>query len=690
MTGWEVRYRCTFVDFLDHTWRVDLLLYGYEGAIEEVGPGGFPVELNTLGEGDDEGGIKPREWTIEFMSQTNFQFINLFTCNARTYLMKLYKDNVLTGTGWVDPDNYSEEFTSVPYPSRIHCHDGLGELKDIDLSFTEDDNPTGAFNRSLLFYIYKALQATGLNLPINIASDITFKKKDGTIVTSGVFTEIHIDWRLFRTGESSYWSYYDILTSILGSFEGLRLFQESGAWWIERAGTMKTAEYDVEVYVNGEVGTPFKKTAIQPLTSNSVALPLRFGTDAELTIVPGWKKFRIAQEYGVKESILKAFNLDGNFYPDQWRTYQDLWYWTRSNIDLGHFTGKNFFKILGLVHDHSLSIPWANFLQSDTVYVTGSDDIKKLFDSWRGSTESFDGGNIGMELSIRYLCAKRNFVAADMNLRLWLTFDMIDENGNYWKAFNSGDDPDTGYTISEDRAWFAMMNHNIGGIEIVPKINEWTEYKIKIPQFYWDAPETDSLGFFVKIHKAVYAQGEGDFMDGLYVSNIKLGFYDLNDEKGQREIEETVDSDNRFVPGNVEVKFGETPGHWGMEEPYTGFEYTNRHVFLDSDGHAINDFGTVSGGIGSGLLAGVMRDALAMKHRLPLFKLRGSVRDNVNSMDFTSALQDYDSRNYIPTGMSRDVGMCELQAEWIQLKEVEQGAAGEFNWDFSNDFNIGT
>lgn len=692
MTGWGVRYRCTFMDFNGHTWRTDILLENYTGATEEVGGGGRPAEINTLGEGDSEAGIKPKEWLIEFNNLTSFQFMSMFTGTARDYLMELYKDGVLIGTGWVDPDNYSEEFTCEIYPSMIHCHDGLGELKN---KYFIPNYPTGSYLRSALSYLYYALQETGLDLPIYVATDITFSKKTGAEVLSQIFEELYIDWRIFRTGENTYFSYYDIITYILNSFEGHRLFQESGAWWIERAGAMKASQYDVDQYISGEYAGSVKKTSIQPLTSNSVAQVVRFGSDAELTIVPGWKRFTITHEFGVRNNILKFFNLEGEFYSDEWRTDNDLWSWTRNDISIVK-DDNSAVRIPGFIMDPTFWPPYMKSLQADMVQIIGKEDIEKLRMSW-GSTPWDNTTGIGMKLTITYMIKKGSYFPDSETLKMYARVVLKDSFGGCWNAYNNYTDPVTGeHTIEDKAAWFNPHGDDPNVIiEIDPVVNEWSVAEFTIGHVALrDIPlpyEPEWWGFYVKLYPVLSSLGEGDpEIEGLVIKSVALGWYDRGNREGTRTLVEVVNEKNRYVPSDLEVYFGETLGHWGKKLPKAGQQWMDKYIFQDASGDPVTVFGTKSAGLGAGLIAGIMRDTLTLKHNLPLFKLRGSLRDNPNTMDFCSMLQDYDGRKYNPTGMSRDAGMCELQAEWIQVREPEMEAGGEFNWDFSNDFNIGS
>jgi hypothetical protein len=664
------------MDYLGNSWVIDLLEEGYSGSVEEVKAGGQPMDITTLGEGDDESGIKAREWYIEFNNYTSFQFISLFTGTARDYLCEIYKNSTLVGSGWLDPDNYFEEFLPPVYPSRIHIHDGLGELRNV--YFSMPDNPGGAFNRSVIYYLHRALSQTELDLPIHIATDITFERSTGDVVSSRIFESLFLDWRIFRLGEDSWWNYYDILTYILKSFEGHRLFQEAGAWVIERAGVMKTAQYDVDQYSSsGEFVASVKKTSIMALTSNSVALPLRFDSDAELSIVPAWKRYTLAQEYGVKDNILKARSLWGKIFADDWRTDDDIWYWTRTGVTI--VNEDNAMRIVGFVKDEDLDPQFEKFIQSESVRITGSDIITLMRESWRK-------GYVLMRFTFEYFLRNRSYISSEESLRVFASVSLADDDGKVWNCFNNYDDVATGeHIVNPDYAWFDPAGNDPGVIiELIPQVNEWAiaSFSIPVPMLrnisnpylpgWWE--------FFVKFYPAVSSLDTGDDDDGLVIRSVKLGWIDEREDykEGKREITEELEVKNRYVPNPIEVRFGETPGHWGEGSDARGQEQMDLYVFFDQDGVYVSDYGTKSAGIMGGLLKSVMTLSLNLKHHRPCFKIRGTLRDNPDAMDFTSTLQDYDGRHYFPTGMNRYSGDNEVNAEWVEIKTGKPLLAEDF------------
>lgn len=680
--SWGVKYRAEIKDYLGDLWKVDILYDGYTGSITTVGSGNPPIEINFLDEGDEvSSGIKAKEWILKWNNVTSFQFLPLFTGTARDYLVKIYKNivlglnpgDVLVGSGWVDPDNFSEEFVPPIYPTNIHVNDGLGELKYI---YFEPDK-TGDFILPAMYFIHKALDSIGLDLPIYVAIDIMFQKQNGDIVDSRIFESMYIDWRIFREEEYTYWNYYDILQHILQSIEGARLFQEAGAWWIDRVGVHKTAQYDVDKYLStGVYDATIKKTAIIALTSNSVALPVRFGSDAQLTQVPGWKQFKIIQEYGTRPNLTKFYNIFGYFWEDEWESDTELLYWSRARVDIQKGEN-NSVHFPGLVTG---AIPVSEFIQSDPVTISQA-NLRAIQQSW-----GVRNASVMMKLTVDYKLVVEDFDADIDYFKLYFGVLIEDSLGDVYTAFN--------IYVAND---IAMMHRNATVAENMiievsePELNKWATFTIdigKVPNPWINFAEWWKV--YVKIMPAWSSLNNGTSEQGLMVSKISCAWYDVLNPDATRTISETVNTKNRKVPADITVKFGETPGIFGTGVVKVGQELSDRFIYMDSLGNPITKFGIESAGIGAGLIDGVMKDSLAHQHSLPLFKLRGSVRDNPDEMDYCSLLQDYDGRNYIPTGMSRNVGYNEVQAEWIQVREPEQGTGGEFNWDFSNDFNIGT
>lgn len=676
--SWSVKYKAEIKDFIGTMWKIEILEEDYAGGITEIGCSRPPVEINHLDEGDEEPGIKTKEWILNFNNTINFQFLSLFTGTARDYLMKLYKDDgetyQLIGIGWVDPDNYSEEFVPPIYPSQIHVHDALAELRSIP--FVPPNDMSDWF-KPLIWYFTNALAMTEFDLPIWISTDIKFNKADGTEVAERTFENIYVDWRVFRAGKNSYMSYYEILEMILAGFDGLRLYQENGAWIIERARNMKGSSYDIEKYDSS--GTYLYTVSFDPvraLTSNQVASPVRFGSDATLTIRPAWKKFTIAQEYGVRPTILNCNNLFGAFYNDEFLIPEELNYWTRNNINIV----QDFNDSVRIAKFVTSEYPTTESLQSQTIEINGASLISDLWTGW-------DRGDYYMKLYCDYKIPTSG-MDNTATYKMYFQVSIQDNLGHTWISHNyiAGNDP------NPSLAWFQVSGvSSEEHIVVTPAIDEWSSWQIPLRAPRRLYPGTTYYKIWLKIYPVYCSDGAGtaDY-NGLAIRKVQLGFVNPLNETGEREIEADVNSKNRYEPGNIEVNFGGTPGLFGTGVVKKGQKYTDRYIFLDEDEEYILDWGTADAGIIGDLIDGLMKTSLIGMHATPLFKLRGSVRDNPGTMDNRGVLEDYDGRHYIATGMRRDVGACEVAATWLQIREPEQEAGGEFNWDFSNDFNIGT
>jgi hypothetical protein len=217
-------YTLEYDDLNGDTAKVSILERDYLGSASEINGSEAPFNLSLRGENSDLfTTILPGNCTIGILSETNFQFLNLFTQDDRKYKIIFYKD---TGDGFIErwrgfitPEtNYSIEAEGT---------DQLSNLKDIPFLDSTGNTITG--DLQLIKIISIALSYTDLNLSIRSCINI-FEIDMDTDVSDDPLLQTYIDVETYIENREAL-SCYDVLYNILLSF-GARLFQWEGYWYL--------------------------------------------------------------------------------------------------------------------------------------------------------------------------------------------------------------------------------------------------------------------------------------------------------------------------------------------------------------------------------------------------------------------------------------------------------------------------
>jgi len=239
-----VKYRQEYHDYYGRATRIDIGERSYSGAISDVISGSEPIELRLRGEnGDMFDSVIAGELVQNIISQTNFQYLNLYTGDERKYQVIYYKDlgSGLTELwrGFIKPALYQERYSrDTNYPISLHSTDQLANLKDIDFLYDSGAKIIG--NLTLLQIVTLCLLKTDLNLPIRCCLDI-YESTMSTGATDDPLAQTTIDALTFDGMNCS-----DVLSNILGAFgAGVRQY---GGYWIIRRKAQESSTFNYRQY----------------------------------------------------------------------------------------------------------------------------------------------------------------------------------------------------------------------------------------------------------------------------------------------------------------------------------------------------------------------------------------------------------------------------------------------------------
>jgi hypothetical protein len=672
----SIVYTVYFKDYSGNDCQVDIRQTGFTGTTTEIESGPEPCVISMLGEGDDKfTHIKATECKLQLLNTTSLQYLSLFLSPVKTYYVNVFRDSNFLWQGWINPEYYTEPFSPVPYITNVSVNDGLAELKNISFplpSYT-------VYKHSIMSYISTCLDQIGfpVDLGIKISLGLSATTLADGVITSRLFEKMFIDYRAFRD-EDIFWNCYDILDSILSSFNA-RLFQWDGYWHIERLD-QKHAAYDVEVYNRAGV---FQSTvsydAVTTLTAHvGAGTDIRFQMGANLEVQPAYKGFNITQDYGNRTNILPFGNFDGNFYSDEFNG-DDLRRWTLvDGITLTEESEFHAVRFKGL----NTGAPFANgYIISGNAVIQseGGTPLTQFMTAW---------GNSDLILKFRFSVAfKKENLTDSINIasyiRLYANF-----SGNLYTIDEgfSGESSDGSFT------YYDPGSPSLSDIIIYPPSGEWKDIEItlrKPPDAEMALTQTN-LFFYLHIFKGWSSEDAGTDADGIMFSNISLavekGYHATldgsKDVKYDTEYNQVIDIKNIVEPTPYEFNFGDTPFPYGTG----GNGLVNKYVIFDSSNFAVQLFG--NGGTHTlSLVSQIIAGDLNAAYNVPKFKLKGTIIDSTTAkaINFLTCLKDYDNRYYIMTGGEYNLKDSTFAGEWIQMYD-DSGTTGEFNDDFSDDF----
>jgi hypothetical protein len=196
--NYHTKWRLAYNDLNGWSTRVDIQELDYSGSVIEVIGGSEPFTLSLRGENKnlfDQ--VFSTEAVINLLSETNFQFLELFTQDDRKYKIIFYK-NTGSGlnavwSGWITPGLYQEEYYSDSnYEISANATDNLTTLSEIKFS---DTNIKGRV--SAIQIIAGILKKINLGLDINVACDLyenAFYTSAGQQFQNTGFTTTILPW----------------------------------------------------------------------------------------------------------------------------------------------------------------------------------------------------------------------------------------------------------------------------------------------------------------------------------------------------------------------------------------------------------------------------------------------------------------------------------------------------------------
>lgn len=299
--SYGTKYTLTFPSYFDETCQLLIEEEGYAGASTDIYGADDPITIAW--ETPSDFLLEPINGsmaTIRLVSETDFQFLDLYTSSNRKYRVTFNVGGALKWRGFLSPDQYREEYKAPPYINEFVAYDQLGYLKTVDW-----DQTGGAISlMRLLGYVF---EKTGLELNLYEGINVFDSAHDMTSADSPL-DQTYINGDAYEDK-----TYYDVLYDILIKF-GAVIKQQNGCWFIFRPSEVyhsaftSTPDFNLRywTYSSGVFSYDSRDDYDPTLaTTSATAAQLVRLTGSSMWVNPAWKKYLIIHDYLKRDGVLR-------------------------------------------------------------------------------------------------------------------------------------------------------------------------------------------------------------------------------------------------------------------------------------------------------------------------------------------------------------------------------------------------
>jgi hypothetical protein len=243
--------------------------------------------------GDQSGNSLPLIYgsscNVRFIAESNFEFMYLYSADARKHRVRFLKNSVLLWIGYVAPENWSEPKIGGPKQVQLVALDQLGMLKN-ELFVDSNNEPyTGLMSVAEIAAI--GLSKTALSLNINFAIPFIENGNDEYMAVK------------YDVSNFAGLNCYEILEQL---FAECRVMQRYGEWWIisNAAFNVPTTTISYKKYNTSGV---YVSAGTFNYATNAID---EFEGDPRIEILPAVKRLSYIQDFGLKDNVLNNPELD--------------------------------------------------------------------------------------------------------------------------------------------------------------------------------------------------------------------------------------------------------------------------------------------------------------------------------------------------------------------------------------------
>jgi len=249
-----------------------------------------------------EAPIRGTKLTVKLMSDTDQQFLIIFTSDSRRFRVRQYWKNDIYWCGWIVPELYSEPHKPIEYSVSIPATDGIGMLKNVEWKDSEGENYSG--KKEIFQVILDILALTDLELDVYESCYLYETNLDSTDDDSPL-TQLYFDAEVMIDDDKPK-SCYEVLEILLRRFH-LVLRQWDEAFHVIQINAQIASYVRRKYNYDGTFVSSGSFDPVIDITDSSEPDATYCGYVDEWptnTVLPAWKKLILTQDYGLDDNIL--------------------------------------------------------------------------------------------------------------------------------------------------------------------------------------------------------------------------------------------------------------------------------------------------------------------------------------------------------------------------------------------------
>lgn len=297
------RYTIPFKDFRNNSYEVRIYIDGYSGTVSELrgAPSAFVVT------GDDEGFIyqpvRTSTATINILDKN--LLLDLFSVNSQYASVKLYKNGVLTWTGYITPEQFTQPYLPTIDNISVDCASAIATLENIKY---EQQTESGFITAmELLRYLISSAHGgyESVYIPYVYASSSAAYSSGENVLDKLRFAEEN-----FTSDELM----LDEVLTYLMQFFSWTLYDYEGSLYII------DADYTGQYRKYNEALTSYAMVSVNDATLQDIGFA---GSDNTIDVLPGYNKVTVKAVNNVFEDLVVNEDYDslewagGSSYSDK-------------------------------------------------------------------------------------------------------------------------------------------------------------------------------------------------------------------------------------------------------------------------------------------------------------------------------------------------------------------------------------
>ena len=257
--------------------------------------------------------------TLELEADLNITLEDLYTENEQDFTVKLYRNNKLIFSGYLNPEGVFQSFVIDSWVISLDCVDGLGAIKN--LSFVDPLGFPFTGKMKAIDIVYYCLNRSGIVLPINVSINTTYEGlpiDSDTEILSKIYLNVN---RYQKTDGDTIMSCEEVLKSVLDLFCAC-ITQKDGEWYIYKPNEIfidRNVIFKIYDINNVYLGRKTVKLDYALGSHINNFYPHHCNGDQKIQMKGGNSSFRINYKYGFLASLLENSSLvHNNLSYDGW------------------------------------------------------------------------------------------------------------------------------------------------------------------------------------------------------------------------------------------------------------------------------------------------------------------------------------------------------------------------------------